>query len=140
MGKRKRKTRHEKVVDILNSQAIQNIPYTLAHFFSVPETSMAAMILAIELMKPKIPTFPEKRFEGEVGSEKEMHEYEQEINEISNSASIGKQSVIGTILPQIRTMSPIPDFSQMDIFTATQIALLFGIVLKNIPKVEAGVL
>ena len=139
MPRRRRKTKHEKTIDLLNTQAIQNIAYTMAKYLETPETSMALTVLAIEFLKPKVPEeMPPKTFTGTI-QEKMFHDYEKEFRGIGISR-IGRTTSIGTVLPQIKTMSPIPDFSDMDIWTATQIALLFGIVLKNVPKTEVGVL
>ena len=144
---RKRKTKHQKIIELLNTQSVQAIPYAIAQFLKTPEVGMGALILLIEYIKPKMPLLPPKTYRGKDMPEKYMPEDEmieklrEQFEELTRQQgeTIGKSTFLGTQLPQIKTMSPLPDFSGLNIYDAVQISLLFAIVLRNIPKTEIGV-
>jgi len=140
--KRRRKTKHEKLVEILNSQTLQSLPYALAHM--PPEVWMGGMVLLLEHLKPKHPstnttplytpeipkpledvpegTFPEEGWQ--------LYRFYGGMDEPEKKPA-GGSVVLVTKLPTITTHSP-PDLSGLDVYTALQVSLLFAIAARNI--------
>lgn len=141
--RRRRKTKHEKLIELLNTQAVQNLPYVLAKM--PPEVWMGAAVLFIEHIKPKHPgtntepmfTLPQIDSPLENVPEGSFPEEGWQIYRWYGGMDSPQQKPTGgsvalvTKLPTITTHSP-PDLSGMDVYTALQVSLLFAIAVRNI--------